>query len=1098
MTFRLYRSNRVEQLGKALLRVVQRPLSSPFARECIVVQGPGMERWLASELAKGLGVWANPWFPFPRAVVELLLDAVLEPLPEEPRWYAPDALSWRIARVLPELLEERAFAAIASYLANDRDNERLMTMAGELAHAFDQCMVYRPELLLAWEAGPHDDVRAQLWRRLVRDAPTPHLASRIASFHRALDSGQPLRGIGAACPERISLFGISALPPAFLSVLARAASQLDVHFFLLTPSAEYWGDFDRKLVRGHDLHALLATLGKVGRDLVEQLAEIDAEESDEDLFVCPTDDTMLAGLQADLCTLTARGHDASAGKLHEQPRCAHANDQSLAVHVCHSELRELEVLRDQLRARLESDPTLEPHDIVVLTPSIDRYAAFIHAVFARNADDDPSFIPYHVADRKSSQLSPVSDAFLRLLELVRSRLGLSDVLDLLHRPCVRMRFGLAEDELDRIEDWLREAGARWAIDAEHRASFGQPKVHENTLRFALDRLLVGYAAKDGERRDYRGTLPYCDAEGHDALPLGGLARFLTTLFDAVQALKEPRPASAWNDVLRDLLTRMISDEGDLATEHLALRSAIAELAERAEAANMTAPLSLLAFARELAQRLDQRRASGHFLAGGITFCEHVPMRAIPFRVVCMVGMDDESFPRRGRRSSFDVLAENPRIGDRTLRDDDRQIFLEALLSARDALWFSYVGRSAKDDTPRPPSVLLDQLLSLIDRHFVEASDGNNLLLGFTGSVAKAITHVHALHRFDPRYFKEPRDPVYFSYDKAALQAASALGERGREARPFVPAPLPSPKVSVRELPLDLLVRFYRAPQRKFLEERLGVFLPRDIEEIPDREPTAPDGLERYRLGDDLLREMMEWPREERKRVLTQEGRLPPGTLGEVSFADIERNVTCVHTALTVEEPETQVLVRLALSDTFITGRMEGVAGKRCVERIVSVARGKHLFSAWIRHLALCASTGELYSYSLVSRDNQRGAIVHTFTPVPDARAMLEELVQLRKLGLRTPLPFFANAAYEAACVLAKGKSDDEARTAFEKEVTNKGLLQRSDLDDSAVQQVWSARELARPASLCARDEHGQDLDSLALVKRLMLPMLAHLAKEDEP
>ena len=104
----------------------------------------------------------------------------------------------------------------------------------------------------------------------------------------------------------------------------------------------------------------------------------------------------------------------------------------------------------------------------------------------------------------------------------------------------------------------------------------------------------------------------------------------------------------------------------------------------------------------LEEQLDRARLNAAFLSGGITFCEHVPMRAIPFRVVCLLGMDDESFPRSSARASFDLM-QNPRLGDRNLRDDDRQLFLEALLSARDALLVTYVGQSAQDDSVRPAS-----------------------------------------------------------------------------------------------------------------------------------------------------------------------------------------------------------------------------------------------------------------------------------------------------------------------------------------------------------------------------------------------------------
>jgi exodeoxyribonuclease V gamma subunit len=1123
MAFRLYRSNRVERLAEALTEVVRIPLSSPFSRECIVVQGPGMERWLSAFLAERLTVWANPWFPFPRTIVELLLTAVVGGASEEARWYAPEMLAFRIARVLPQRLPEPAFRALADYLANDPGNERLLAVSGELAHAFDQCMVYRPEQILRWEAGldhdPHDDLHARLWRSLKAEAPGPHLAERLRAFHQALArgasgsaeflSGAPdrFRGHpGQGLPERITLFGVSAIPPAFLSLFAQTAQHIDVHLFMLTPSPEYWGDFDAKLSRGQDLHALLAALGKVSRDLGEQLQDV-APAAEIDLFALPGSasgipdrsrdqpsperDTMLAGLQADLLTLAARGKGPGL----EAPRNARGSDDSLSVHVCHSELRELEVLRDQIRARLERDATLLPHDFVVLAPSIERYAPFIHAVFARNRDDDPSFIPYHVADRKASQLSAVGDALLTLLALARTRLGLSDVLDLLHLAPVRRRFSLSEEELDVVEDWLREAGARWAIDAEHRAQFKQPPFEENTLSFALSRLLVGYAARAGERSDVFGSLPLGDAEGRDALPLGKLARFLRTLFELTRELSNERSMHDWVELTRRALTQMISDEDELGSEHLSLRTNLAAMADAASAAGFAAPLSLPAFERALVERLDQRRSSASFLSGGVTFCEHVPMRAIPSRVICLLGMDDESFPRRARRNSFDVLTRAPRPGDRTLRDDDRQIFLESLLSARDALHISYVGRSAKDDTPRPASVLVERLLSVVDRHFVLASEGANLRLDFGTSPAASITHVHALHRFDPRYFSGTRESAYFSYDDSACAASRALLSSGATLRSFAPAPLVEREAPRTELALESLVRFYRAPPRAFLEQRLGVFLPRTEDETPDREPTALSGLSRFRLMDELLRDLFDAPDEERRRLLRQAGKLPPGTLGDVALSRIERDVAAVKNAVPSEGDERELRIDLDLGSLRLTGRIADVGPERRVERIIATARAKHILVCWIRHLALCAS--EPRESVLVSRDAKKGAEICKFVRVSDARAQLIELCELRNLGLAMPLPLFLQAGFDAVSDLLKHQDVARARGVLEGSfVRSAGRWMSSESEDSYVRQIWSERELARAASLTVL--HGeQRIDAFELARRLFLPLLTHMRAESE-
>ncbi|HEX5658270.1 MAG TPA: exodeoxyribonuclease V subunit gamma, partial [Polyangiales bacterium] len=454
----VHRSNRLELLAEQLSELVRTPLADAFARECIVVQGPGMERWLSAFLSKRLGVWANPHFPFPRALLELFLEHVNGPLPEgTPRFDGPH-LVWLIAEHLPALLHQPAFARVRSYLDGDHHGERLLDLSQKLADCFDQYAIYRPELVLRWENGADDHFQAKLYRSLA-GVVTP-LARRMMAFESALRSGFEL---GEGLPERITLFGISTLPPAFVNMLSRIGEQREVHMFLLAPSAEYWGDLDRAASARHDLHGFLASVGKISREFTDLIGE---QELD-DHFEAPTPTTMLRALQADMVELRARGKRGDVERALPIPE----RDDSLRVHVCHSLVRELEVLRDQLRMRLERDKTLEPRDVIVFTPDIERYAPAIEAVFAQADARDAKHIPFRIADRRALRASEISEAFFALLELLESRFALSDVLDFLHRACVRGRFQIAETELDRVQRWLVGAGARWAIDAQHRESF---------------------------------------------------------------------------------------------------------------------------------------------------------------------------------------------------------------------------------------------------------------------------------------------------------------------------------------------------------------------------------------------------------------------------------------------------------------------------------------------------------------------------------------------------------------------------------------------------------------------------------------------------
>ena len=1088
MTLHLHRSNRIERLAQALASVAAEPLSDPLQRECIVVQGPGMERWLSAFLARELGVWANPWFPFPRALVELFLDALLGTPSEQASAFAPEGLTWSIAAQLPQLLSDPGFEEVAAYLAGDRHAERLLELARRLAENFDQYAVYRPELVLGWERGEGAHFQAKLFRALTAKLPAVHLAARIHAFEQALRSGAVLAPGLPSLPERVALFGISTLPPAFVHMFGRIAQQRDVHLFLLTPSREYWGDVDRSQRGRSDLHGFLGELGKVSREFLDLLEEQSYRDPGPDLFESRGHDTMLHALQSDLLDLTARSRTRAAM---ERPIAAAASDDSLRVHVCHSIVRELEVLRDQLRARFERDATLEARDVIVFTPDIERYAPAIEAVFGERGVRDERAIPFRVADRRAAKSSEVAAAFFALLDVVQSRLHLSEVLDLLHRECVRARFDIAESEVDRVQRWLSQSGARWAVDAAHRASFGQPEFLENSLRFALDRLLVGYAAPDGEQRELHGVLPHAAVEGLDALLLGKVARFLESLFAGVTQLAAAQQVGELVATASALLTALISSEGELGLEHHVLRSALAEMAAEAERAGFAAAIQVESLRKLLELRLERGRANVGFLAGGVTFCEPVPMRAIPFRVVCLLGMDDESFPRVLARPAFDLLAEQPRPGDRSLRDDDRQLFLEAVLSARDALHLSYVGKSAQDGSERPPSVLVDHLLRVCDQHFVATDARNTLALGFEGSVAERLRVEHALQRFDPRYFRGGSSSL-FSYDEGAAQAARALLAPRRAAPAFVREPLP--RLPAIDIDLATLQRFFRRPQELFLKERLALRLGGELAEATDREPIMLDALERFRVADELLELRQPLSRSDRERLLRGAGRLAPGSVGRAQFDELEALIDEVVAACPEGEPEPDRDFTLALPAGRLSGRIGCLTRELHVVRSVGTLHGKRLLSAFIEHVALCATGARPDTTLVVGRQNRREIERVTFSPVADAERLLDALLRLYGIGMCMPLPLFHDASELYARERQKGCDERTALARAQARLTRASAPGSGVFDDPHVMQVFGREQLLDLGALTASD--GSDATDFGSVAELLFGnLLGHVESE---
>ena len=1107
----VHRSNRTEALVDVLAEVVARPLRDLTAAECIVVQGRGMERWLSMELARRLGVWANPDFPFPRHLIRRAFDALLGADDDAVSCFEPETLMWSVADLLPRHIELAEFAALRRYLAGDPQGVRRIQLAERIARTFDQYVVYRPEMVLAWERGAETHWQAALWRALVQRHGSHHAAARARRFLAMLQApGVSLPSV----PARVSFFGVSTLAPLYLEVLAALSHHIEVHLFVLSPSPEYWAEMrtEREVLSrlagrgvvadgiGALLHVevgnpLLASLGRVGRDFQHALESIaDYEEAEHSLYADPGTATVLDALRSDILALRRRRPDHADAA----PLALHPDDASIAIHACHGPMREVEVLHDQLRALFEGDPTLEPRDILVMSPAIDAYAPFIDAVFGGVADQRFR-IPYRIADRAVRATDTVVDAFLTLLATLRGRLTASAVLDLLGRDPVRECFRFVAEDLDVVRAWIREAGVRWGLDALHRAATEQPALAQNTWRFGLDRLLLGYALPGAGCHLFGGVLPYDDVEGMSAELLGQLAEFCAALFTFHGSLQQPRRLDAWRDDLGQLLRTMIVSTNQNAHQHLQIRAALDELVERARAGGFHDPVDLDVVQLQLAAALERGAPGRGFLTGGVTFCALVPMRSIPFRVVCLLGMNDADFPRVRRAPGFDLIPLHPRPGDRSARDDDRYLFLEALLSARQRLIITYVGQSIRDNSEVPPSVVVSELLDTIEESFVLPSAGERGTA--VRSVRAALVTKHPLQPFSPRYFGADPNPQLFSYARNYCEGARALRGERVTMPPFVVAPLDHQVATPGEVAIDALVRFFENPTRAFAQHRLGLYLGDDIEAIDDREPLTLDGLERWKVGNHLLERALqgEVVRDALPSVQAS-GALPPGTLGECAFGDLDPEVTAIarQTNVLLRDAELQPLVvDHDLDGTRLTGVIRNLWPNGYVQYQFSKLGRRQELGMWIRHLVLNCLRADSYprvSY-LVGRPKQAGGPTAVrFRPVEDAAAILRALLRLYRIGQIAPLLLFEKASrVYVERRRARGDALRAARGSFEGGLGGWG----GDGQNDYVRQVFAGLDPLDAGFRFGCGPDGERLPSFAEVAvEVFEPLLDH--REEVP
>ncbi len=1045
----LWHSNRLERLADRLAEALATRPAPPLVPECIMVQHPGTAQWLRVALAARLGIAANIEFLLPGSLIWRLLRARWPDLPAESAW-GKGPLTLRVLAELPALAMQPEGHALAAHL-QPQDPARAFELASRIADVFDQYQIYRPALLADWEAGKPDGWQALLWRQLTAATEEPHRGQLLTR----LAGPDGLAGIEAgALPMRLGLFGISTLPPAYLAVLDGLGARSEVTGYLLNPCAHWWADIvdarmlarlrrrwrARGLADVSEYYAgappLLASLGRQQREFLNLLQQLSPDDTLD--YQAPEGDSLLARLQRDLLEFCP---PAPAGPLAP-------DDRSLQVHDCHGPLREVQVLHDQLLARFDADASLGPEDVLVMAPNIDDYAPHLAAVF--DGAPPERHLPWMLADRHERRAEPLLQAVLDLLALPQSRFTAGEVVALLEQPALMRRLRLTANELGRLRGWIRESGVRWGLDAQTREELDLPPVQANTWRFGLQRLLLGYAMGPHESALTEAPQPFAALGAEDGELLGRLTELLDTLQRLRRELRQPRPATAWPAVIEQLLA--LFEPGDEA-ERVALqavREAIARLAADADLAAYDAPLELAIVRAQLQRELDRPQRAQRFLTGQITCCSLQPMRSLPFRLIVLLGLNDGAFPRQQPPVSFDLMAAQPQPGDRRRRDEDRQLFLEALVSAREMLYLSYQGRDPHDNSPRLPSSVIDELLDT-----VAAMHGE--------SGRAAVLTRQPLQPFSAAY----AIPAAGVFTYAAEWLAAPQPER-----PFAATPLPAPTPPLTTLSLDELQRFLRDPVRHFLRQRLDLDLSQDDPTLSNEEIFQPDRLASYALNERLLRGGRHGERWTAMHArLRGEGRLPAPPFDALLLDERAPDHAALQQALAeAGTPLPPCEVDIEIDGVRLTGHLEHLTREGNVHVRAGKLRPKDRPGFLLEHLLLqlvdAAGCPPTSRFLILDATAPVAATLSTPIPVETAHRQLAALIGLYRRGLCEPLPVLPRASEAYAAALAKAPDDEqqkhkamaEARAAWEGNTRSSG-----EREDPAYRLAFRGRDpLAAP------------------------------------
>ncbi|MGP3788799.1 exodeoxyribonuclease V subunit gamma [Pseudomonas sp. B392_1p] len=1089
--FMIVHGNRLDELRDLAVVWMRRYPLRPLENEVVLVHSNGVAQWLKQALAEqpdesgggGCGIAAAIDVQLPASFLWKAYRSVLG-REQIPRVSLVDKgpLTWRLMRLLPQLLSGEAFAPLARFLAQDRELRKLYQLTERLADLFDQYQVYRADWLEDWAAG-RDQLRlangsvaplgeeqrwqAELWRALLTDVGAEGLAQSRAGVHRQFIARlQELDQAPPGLPRRVIVFGISSLPAQALEALGALARFSQVLLCVHNPCRHHWADIvaDKDLLRHQyrrqqrrarmpaelppellHQHAqpLLAAWGKQGRDYINLLDSYDNPDDYRALFPAERIDLfseeqptrLLGQLQDDILELRPLAETRE-----HWPAVDPAQDRSLRFQMAHSAQREVEILHDQLLARFSADPSLRPRDVIVMVPDIDSYTPHIQAVFGQLERDDARFIPFTLADQGRRGREPLLIALEHLLELPDSRFAVSEILDLLDVPALRERFAIAEADLPLLHRWIEGAGVRWGLDAAQREQLGLPPgLEHNSWLFGLRRMLLGYAV--GEGAPLGEIQPYDEIGGLDAALLGPLVELLERLRLAYAELARPATPVQWGERLRALLEVFFlpaSDHDQLL--HGQLLQSLEDWLEQCRNAALAEALPLSVVREAWLGSLDQPSLGQRFLSGAVNFCTLMPMRAIPFRLVCLLGMNDGDYPRAQPPLDFDLMGNDYRPGDRSRREDDRYLLLEALLSAREQLYISWVGRSVRDNSERPPSVLVGQLRDHLASGWRLAGAEHD-----EAALLNALTCEHPLQPFNAKYFTA--DSGLFSYAGEWL----ALHQQ-RAATASEPAALPDYEHG-GTVSLEILQDFLRYPLRQFHRLRLKVYFEELQAPLADAESFDLDGLQRFGLSDSLLRAALTEtdPDEaharldERAAQLQRSGLLPLAGFGDLQrkallapLPDLLQRYRALH-ALWPLEQESPLALRFSHESLLVEGwlaplrqRADGsLLSLRLQANALTTKSGEykwhHLMRPWVAHLIASAMGVPLHSALLASD----GGVQLVPLPREQAEADLRALLDAWQANLQHPLPLAAKTACALLAASKPEKAEEQARSAYE-------------------------------------------------------------------
>jgi exodeoxyribonuclease V gamma subunit len=1111
--FMVLHGNRLEDLRDLLVQILGRYKLPVFSSENILVQNNGMKHWLEMSLANEdtIGICAATKIEFPSTFLWGIYRTVLSDLDIPIRMpFDKKSLTWRLYKLLPDLVSQAKFHPLKKYLGEVHDSRRLYQLVSQIADVFDGYQNYRADWLIDWSNGNDrlksdsylanpsnpiplgdDEVwQSELWRALREDiGPELEDASRasvhsqfILKMDKLIDEFNRTKKKPIGLPERIIIFGISSLPPQVIEAFAKIGSLCQVFMFVQNPCQYYWGDIvdgheilkvmsrkrqNRQFEINHeDLHLtsqpLLSSWGKQGRDYFHLLDGFDNVSTYKDklqkvdVFNDPLgtgiEATQLRQIQSSILNL-ASPSDLKV-KLNKSE-----NDESIQFASSHSTQREVEILHDQLHSWLDNDQDLRAEEIMVMVPDMETFLPHIRAVFGRFTRGDSRYIPFSIADTTPKE-TPIVRALTQLLSTPTLKITIIDWLNLFEVDAVCKKFDLTSADLEQLRGWIEGSGIRWGLDKEHRVQHGMDSgladLNQNSWDFGLQRLLLGYSLE--ANKCWNETLAYPGVGGLDGPTVSKLIDWIDSTKKINAELSIAKTPNQWVKFFKESILDGFFKHCDDAQERLLEKvfEPLEEWLAICDQCSFIQEIDLQVVRDYWLQQLEEVGLQQRFFGGGVQFGTLMPMRSIPFKIICLLGMNDGDFPRQTSIKDFDLMNRNWRTGDRSRREDDRYLFLEALLCARQKLYVSWQGNSARDNSKQPESVLVAQLIDYINSNWNQ----------------KVVPVKYPLQPFSKEYFDS--NSKLITYDKDWEQTlghhlmVKKTDVNGKNDH--VTTIQESPTFG-KLLQVDL-TRLLRYPIEIYFRKKLNINIDYLEEETAETEPFTLNHLEEYKVSDSFLRSKKF---DEVDQNLRLTGQLPLQGFGEILISKTKQKVLKViqsREELAKAYPQLcdPIPISIKSGETVLEGVLVGLMARsnsneleylQIGQRVGAVTekiknfkfpRGHIIINLWINHLLACASGLKLTSVQIGS-DAQ---IILNPLSIQKSLDILAKLVDHYEMAWSSPLPVACKTAwiwlqtqlYNQSLIDPNNKDESEdldeaASSVFESSFHKKGELEES-------------------------------------------------------